>query len=88
MEDIIPYLDENSRAIISDDSSGFMHTFLSPNSQSMTGIHLGNEKFHFQGMPFGLTTAPSVYQSLNNVISTILRQFGIPNALYIGIYFM
>ena len=35
-------------------------------------------------MPFGLTTAPSVYQSLNNVISTLLRQNHICNGLYIG----
>ena len=31
-------------------------------------------------------TAPSVYQSLNSVITTLLRQFGVPNCLYIGIH--
>lgn len=84
VESIIPYLNKDSRAIISDDSSGFLHVFLSPESQAMVGIHCGTEEYHFQGMPFGIHTAPAVYQSLNGVISTILRQFRIPNALYIG----
>ena len=35
-------------------------------------------------MPFGLTTAPSVYQSINNIIASLMRQYLIPNVLYIG----
>lgn len=35
-------------------------------------------------MPFGLTTAPSVYQSINNVLASLMRQYLIPNVLYIG----
>ena len=36
-------------------------------------------------MPFGLTTAPSVYQSINNVLASLMRQYSIPNVLYIGL---
>ena len=36
-------------------------------------------------MPFGLTTAPSVYQSINNVLASLMRQYLIPNVLYIGL---
>ena len=34
-------------------------------------------------MPFGLTTAPSVYQSINNILASLMRQYLIPNVLYI-----
>ena len=84
-ESLLPYLHVKSRAIISDDSSGFLHVFNHPNTQALAGIHCGDDTFHFQGMPFGFHTAPSVYQSLNNVITTLMRQNHIANGLYIGL---
>ena len=75
---------------------------MSPFGQKLCGIHLGDEKFAFRGMPFGVPSyvivfsqkckifilvlsAPAIYQSLNNVISTILRQYHVANCLYIGL---
>ena len=52
VESIIPYLTRHSRGIITDDSSGFMHTFMSPESQSLLGIHCGDLKYHFQVLAF------------------------------------
>ena len=49
---------------------------------SLTSIDLINL---IQGMPFGLTTAPSVYQSINNVLASLMRQYLIPTVLYIGL---
>ena len=56
VETLLPYLTTTSRCIISDDSSGFLHIFLHPSSQKLCGMHLGNEKFVFTSMPFGVTT--------------------------------
>ena len=55
-ENLLPHLNAESRCIISDDSSGFMHVNLHPHSQQLCGIHLGDEHFVFNSMPFGLTT--------------------------------
>lgn len=100
-EELVPYLTRGCRVAISDDSSGknliffsifliflfqgFLHVFLSPEGQQLCGIHCGDEEFVFRALPFGIPTAPSIYQSLNNVISCVLRQYSVPNLLYIGI---
>ena len=62
--------------------------FLSPEGQRLCGIHCGDEYFAFRGLPFGVPSAPSIYQSLNNTISCVLRQFSVPNCLYIGPWFL
>ena len=56
LENLLPHLNSESRCIISDDSSGFMHINLHPQSQRLCGIHLGDEEYVFNSMPFGLTT--------------------------------
>ena len=33
---------------------GFLHVFMSCHGQRLCGIHLGEEKFAFRGMPFGV----------------------------------
>lgn len=52
-------------------------------SQGLLQFHCGEENYIFTGMPFGLPTAPSVYQNCNNVLSSLMRQSGITNVLYI-----
>ena len=70
VESLIPYLRPTSRGVVSDDSrllkfslnvaqihfSGFMHVHLHPQSQKMCGLHLGEEKFYFSSLPFGIPT--------------------------------
>ena len=56
------------------------------------GIPTGKLKNHLiiqiTNSRFPTSQAPSVYQSLNSVITTLLRQYGVPNCLYIGeVYF-
>ena len=52
-------------------------------NQGLLQFHCGKEKYAFTGMPFGLPTAPSIYQNVNNVLSSLMRQYGITNVLYI-----
>ena len=46
-------------------------------------FHIGEEKYQYLGMPFGLISDPGVYQMLNGVISIVLRSYGIFYGLYI-----
>ena len=48
VESIIPYLTAHSKGIITDDNSGFMHTYMTLESQALLGIHFGDLKYHFQ----------------------------------------
>ena len=52
-------------------------------SQGLLQFHCGDEKYAFTGLPFGLPTAPSIYQNTNNVLSSLMRQYGVLNVLYI-----
>ena len=69
VEELLPFLTPDQRVVISDDSSGnfstelsawlfifsgFLHVFMSPRGQRLCGIHLGDQKFAFRGMPFGV----------------------------------
>ena len=51
---LLPHLRPDSKCIISDDSSGFLHVGLHPESQKLAGIHVGQEEFAFRAMPFGI----------------------------------
>ena len=35
---------------------------------------------------FNMSLAPSVYQGLNSAITSLMRQYGVPNFLYIGYF--
>ena len=59
---------------------GFFHVMCSHQSQSLMQCHCGFEHYVITGMPFG---APSIYQSVNNVLSSVLRQYIVTNLLYI-----
>ena len=54
VENLIPYLTKTSRGVISDDSSGFMHVHLHRDSRKLCGFHLGDEKYYFNSLPFGI----------------------------------
>ena len=54
-----------------------------PNCHGFLQFHLGRETYHYLGMPFGIPSAPGIYQMLNNVISSLLRHYGVENCLYI-----
>ena len=62
---------------------GFFHLFMHPNCHGLLQFHLGEETYHYLGMPFGIPSAPGIYQMINGVISSLLRHYGVDNCLYI-----
>ena len=59
---LIRYLRIGCSVIISDDSSGFYHCMLDQRCRNLMRIHYGEEKYCFNCMAFGISSAPSVYQ--------------------------
>ena len=86
IEQLICYLTPGTRAIISDDKQGFFHVMLDHRCRGLMQFHFGDEFYSFTCMAFGISSAPSVYQGCNNVLSSLMRQYGIENVLYIGTY--
>ena len=84
IEQLICYLTPGTQAIISDDKQGFFHVMLDHRCRGLMQFHFGDEVYSFTCMAFGISSAPSVYQGCNNVLSSLMRQYGIENVLYIG----
>ena len=63
LEQLICYLRPSSSVLISDDKSGFLHMWMHARCKGLLRIHFGDEKYFFTCLPFGITSAPSVYQS-------------------------
>ena len=80
---LLPFLKKGKFAVVSDDKQGFFHLQMHRKCQGLLQFHMGDEGYQYVGMPFGIPTAPGVYQMLNNTISSLLRCYGILNCLYI-----
>ena len=70
VESLIPYLTPTSRGVISDDSSGFMHVHLHPETRKLCGFHVGTEKYYFNCLPFGIPTGKLIINFNSNTNPT------------------
>lgn len=48
------FMISNSILVFSELNLGFLHVHMGPWGQRLCGIHFGDERFAFRGMPFGV----------------------------------